>query len=318
MALPKYYKEYCMDGHRRSVSLDGITVNEKPLDEFLKTEEQKEVESVYKEDISDNSNKNPICFGRPKFKSKKERAGKVKKITPEEYYNQDPNGNFGKCTRIKDIIISLLLSGMNATSKELFFEIDKLCDRNVEIKSIISKERFSLDKIYTIMWELKKSVLGGYLIFTPKGTNKSTFSYSLKEDAKSFTLEKSIELSKKYKKGLRKSTIKKAVKKAKDQRENKTKLSKNMQKIIKAQLEEMFNKFLTEAGNIMQKEYKSALENMYGEIIVLKEDLDETKQILNRLMINTPANDLKKSFDIDSNNIEIEVKGGIDVNFKVS
>jgi hypothetical protein len=290
MALPEYFKEYCMDGHKNRVSLDGITVNEEPLDEFLKTEEQKEVESVYKENISNNSNKNPVCFGRPRFKSKKERNGKVKKITPEEYYNQDPNGNFGQCTRIKDVVISLLLSGMNATSKELFSEIDKRADRNVEIKSLISKEKFSQDKIYTIMWEIKKSILGEYLILTPKGSSKRTFSYSLTGDAKSFTLEKSIHLSKKYKKGLRKSVIRKAVKKVKGQREDEKQI-RNLKKIVKTQLEEMTSEFLMRGGEVMEKQYKGVIESLAKEIQAIKETL-------NKLMINTPASDLKKSFGI--------------------
>ena len=291
-------------------NLDHFAFNDKPLEEFFKTKKKKEIESVYQDEISTNSNKNPVRFGKPKFKSKKERNGIVKKLTPEEYYNQDPNGNFGKCSRIKDVVISLLLSGINATSKELFFEIDKLCDRNVEIKSIISKEIFNLDKIYTIMWQIKKSVLGRYLILTPKGSNKRVFSYSLMEDAKSFTLEKSIEFSKKYKKGLRKSVIKKAVKKSGEQIKNETRLKKNVQDVIKAQLQIMMQEFIIKAGGILQKEYKESIEVAFKEI-------RELKELVNQLMINTPASELKSSLGIVPDKLEVEVKGGVEVSFRI-
>jgi len=307
MALPEYYKEYCLDGHKYRTGLDGITVNDKPVNEFLKTEEQKEVESVYKEDISSNSNKNPVRFGKPRFKSKKERDGKVKNITPEEYYNQDPNGNFGKCTRIKDVVISLLLSGVSATSKQFFFDIEKRSTQNIELKSLIAKEKFKMDKMYTIMWELKKSVLGSYISKVP--LTKNAYGYYLKEEAKSFTLEKAVKLSKRFDKkhlkiklrkpvrtDLPKKTIRKAVKKAKDQRES----------FNQSQLE-FLNKMLSQI--ILKEDFKNYIEDM-------NERITDLKSLVNKLMINTPANDLKESFSINSNKIEVEVKGGIDINFR--
>jgi len=296
MTLPEYYKEYCMDGHKHRVELHGITVNGKPLDDFLKAEDQKEVESVYKEELSKNKNKNPVCFGKPKFKSKKERSGKVKKINPQEYYNKEPNGNFGKCTKIKHVVISLLLSGVSATSRELYETIDKYSDRNIDIKNRIATEKFKIDKIYTIMWELKKSALGMHLFKTPTGKNKKDFAYYLSEEAKSFTLKEAIELSKNYKKGLRKSIIKKAVKKAKDQRES----------FNQSQLE-FLNKMLSQI--VLKEDFKNYIEDM-------NERITDLKSLVNKLMINTPANDLKKSFGINSNKIEVEVKGGIDINFR--
>jgi len=326
MTLPEYYKEYCLDGHKYRTGLDHITVNGKPVEEFLKTEEQKEVESVYKEDLSTNSNKNPVCFGKPKHKPKKERNGKVRKISPQEYYNQEPNGNFGKCTKIKHVVISLLLSGVSAyTSRELYVTIDKYSDRNIDIKNRIATEKFKIDKIYTIMWELKKSALGMHLFKTPTGKNKKDFAYYLSEEARSFTLEEAIELSKNYKKGLRKSTIKKAVKKAKDQRES---FNKN-------QLE-FLNKMLSQI--VLKEDFKKYIEEIYGQITDLK-------SLVNELMINTPARSessdncississdpnnipasdpFKRVFGIDSNKIdsnkiEVKVKGGIEVLFRIA
>ena len=314
MALPEYYKEYCMDGHKYRTGLDGITVNNKPVEEFLKTEDQKEVESVYQEDLSKNKNKNPVCFGKTKFKSKKERAGKVKKINPQEYYNQDPNGNFGKCKRIKDVVISLLLSGMSGTSKEFLFEIEKRSTQNLELRLLTSSDFFNLNKIYTVMYELKKSVFGTYIITKPLAYKKSSLVYWLNEEAKSFTLEEAIEISRQYKQGLSKKTIKKAVKKAKDQREafNENQL-------------EFLNKMLSQI--VLKEEFKKYIEDINGQITDLK-------SLVNKLMINTPASDLnnvldndpfKRVFGIDSeipltsikNKIQVEVQGGIEVSFRI-
>ena len=280
--------------------LDGITVNEKPVEEFLKTEGQKEVELVYKEELSKNKNRNPVCFGKPKFKSKKERAGKVKKINPQEYYNQEPNGNFGKCKRIKDVVISLLLSGRSNTSKGFFFEIEKRSTQNLELKLLTGSELFNLNKIYTIMYELKKSAFGTYIITKPLAYKKSSLVYWLNEEAKSFTLEKAIELSRQYKQGLSKKTIKKAVKKVKDQREA----------FDENQLE-FLNKMLSQI--VLKEDFKKYIEDINGQIT----DLGSKVLFFVNKMVSAPTSDLNKLVDINSNKIEVEVKGGIEVSFRI-
>ena len=279
-------------------NLDGILMNNQPVEEFFKTEDQKEVESVYKEDISKNSNKNPVRFGKPKFKYKKERNGKVKKITPQEYYNQEPNGNFGKCNCIKDVVISLLLSGLCATSREIYATIQSRSTHNIELKNRIATETFYIDKIYSIMWQLKKSALGADIISTPT-KDKKIFGYAFSKNAKAFTLEQSIKLSKQYQKGIPKTVIKKAVKKVKDQRENKIKFNQT-------QISEIISIVYAQVNY----KFKDAIER-------IAKESQETKALVNKLMIDTPASDLKKSFGIDSNKLEVEVKGGIEVSFRI-
>jgi len=292
MASPKYHKTYCMDGHEYSVDLCGITVNDKPVDDFLKTEEHKEIESNYKEELVNKLHRGSI-FVKPRWKSKKERNGKTMNVT-EEHKNKRLSYNLDKCKYLKDIIISIFLTGKEYTAVELLsFILSRDCTDHSHSRTVIGKTQINLKRIQNILYQLSKTPFIDLVRITKK-INKETnrYQYIYRMEDTNISLEDAIDLTL-LKRDLPKSTIKKAVKNAKDQRLNQEIIAK-IAEIVFAQVDYKF---------------KDVIESLAKEI-------QETKQILNQLMIDTPASNLKKSFGIDSNKLEVEVKGGVDINFK--
>lgn len=283
MAFPKEKKN----------DLDGITYHGVPIEEKLKDDETKQTQSVYSEEVKEKSHKTPIHL-KVKYRSRRERRGKVMTVT-NLVQNEDPMHNFRKSNTVKHLILSLLLTGDKMTSAEMHQKLLSFSDIP-GIKKIVGKD-LKKQQIFQIMNVLLRSDLNilGYLRCDVIDTKykKNVKAYYFADKGRNLTLEETIELAVEKKKPKKKKDIPK-------------------KKIKKAVEDYKLEAALRKIANEIRQDFVNVTESTLAEV-------KELREIVNRLMIDTPAKDLSNSFGIDiPKTIKVDIPTNFHFNFHFS